>query len=511
MTMKRDGATKSIWQEGIENYQPVNNWNKVEVYDVLIVGGGITGLTTALLLQDQGKKCILAEAYNIGFGTTGGTTAHLNTVLDNSYDYIESDFGEDGAKLVASATREAIDLVEGLTTKYNIDADFSYEPGYLLAVTDEESKHLEKIVAATTRAGVVTNWTDNIPITLPFKKACRFEFQARIHATRYITGLAKAFEAAGGILLQQCIVNSVENEQHFQADTSLGVIKADKVVYATHIPPGINILHFRCAPYRSYVQAFTLKDNNYPTGLIYDMKDPYNYFRTQTINGKEYIIAGGYDHKTGHEKNTDQLFREQEAYLRNHFDIDSIDYKWSSQYFTTADGLPYIGILPGHDNIYVGTGYSGNGITLGSLAAKIICELITTGKSKYESIFKPGRVKPVAGFTEFVKENADVISQFIGLRFSYEKIASLAELAPGEATLAKWEGKKVALYKDEQGKVHALDPVCPHAKCIVDWNSVEKSWDCPCHGSRFACNGALLTGPARVGLTQIKWEDIEGD
>ena len=511
MTMKRDGATQSIWQDGNENYQPGNNWKKDELFDVLIVGGGITGLTTAVILQHQGVRCILAEAHNIGFGTTGGTTAHLNTILDNSYDYIERDFGEAAARMVAAATREAIDLVEGLTSKHNIDADFHYEPGYLLAVTDEEVAHLDKIFAATVRAGVVTDWTDNIPITLPFRKACRFEFQARIHATKYIAGLAKAFEEAGGVLLQQCVVNSVENEQHYAADTSLGVIKAHKVIYATHIPPGINILHFRCAPYRSYVQAFTLKSGAYPTGLIYDMKDPYNYFRTQTLNGKEYVIAGGFDHKTGHETNTEQVFREQEAYLRNYFDIGFIDYKWSSQYFTTADGLPYIGLLPGHDNIYVGTGFSGNGITLGSLAAKIICEIITTGESKYQQLFDPSRIKPIAGFAEFVKENADVISQFVGLRLSYEQVSALAELAPGEATLAKWEGKKVALYKDENGKVHVLDPVCPHAKCIVNWNSVEKSWDCPCHGSRFACNGALLTGPARVGLTQIKWEDIEGD
>jgi nitrite reductase/ring-hydroxylating ferredoxin subunit len=303
----------------------------------------------------------------------------------------------------------------------------------------------------------------------------------------------------------------VHGSDPYTADTSLGKIKANKVVYATHIPPGINILHFRCAPYRSYVQAFTLNNNNYPSGLVYDMKDPYNYFRTQSLDGKEYIIAGGFDHKTGHETNTDQIFREQEAYLRKHFDIGSIDYRWSSQYYTSPDGLPYIGLLPGHENIYVATGFSGNGITLGSLASKMICEMLTSGQCRFEKLFSPSRITPIAGFTEFVKENADVISQFIGLRLSYEKIETLAELAPGQATLAQWEGKKLALYKDEAGKIHALDPVCPHAKCIVNWNSVEKSWDCPCHGSRFACNGALLTGPARVGLTQILWEDIEGD
>jgi len=509
--MKRDGATESIWQQGIENYQSSNNWNKDAVYDVLIVGGGITGLTTALLLQANGKKCVLAEANNIGFGTTGGTTAHLNTVLDTSYDYIERDFGKDGARMVASATREAIDLVEGLIAKYHIDADFAYVPGYLFATDADESDQLEKIFEATVRAGVVMDRTQQLPLELPFKSAYRFEFQARLHPTKYLNGLAKAFEQEGGVLLQQCIVNSVENKQHFFADTSLGEIKAAHVVYATHIPPGINLLHFRCAPYRSYVQAFTLNSGNYPEELVYDLKDPYNYYRSHTIEGKQYLIAGGYDHKTGHEANTEQVFREQEAFLRGHFDIETIVYKWSSQYFTPADGLPYIGRLPGHEKIFTGTGYSGNGITLGSLAGKMICEMITGDGCKYEQLFAPSRIKPIAGFTEFIKENADVISQFIGLRLSYEKVTELAQLAPGEATLAKWEGKKVALYKDERGKIHAVDPVCPHAKCLVAWNNAEKSWDCPCHGSRFACNGALLTGPARTGLTQIKWEDIEGD
>lgn len=510
--MRRDGSTHSIWQEGIQEHQPVNNWNKDEIYDVLIVGGGITGLTVALLLQSNGKKCVLAEAHNIGFGTTGGTTAHLNTVLDTTYAQIESDFGEDNAKLVASATREAIDLVEGLAAKYDIDCDFSYQPGYLFAETDKEVDTLEKIKKATCRAGVVASWTEHIPVPIPFKKAMRFELQAQIHATKYLSGLAKAYEQEGGVLLQQCIVNNVEfTQQYHKADTSLGEIKATLIVYATHIPPGINLLHFRNAPYRSYAAAFKLKEGQYPEGLVYDSQDPYHYFRTQALDGQNYLVAGGFDHKTGHGENTEQHFRELEAYIRNYYNVASMDYKWSSQYFIPADGLPYIGLLPGHSQTYVGTGYNGNGMTLGTLAAKMICELITTGESRYGKLFDPSRIKPVAGFADFVKENADVISKFIGMRFSYEQINSLAELAPGDAVLADWENKKVALYKDEKGKIHAVDPVCPHAKCLVAWNNAEKSWDCPCHGSRFACNGALLTGPARTGLTQIKWEDIEGD
>lgn len=506
--MNRDGNKVSIWQDGVPAFQPKNSWKKDTVYDVLIVGGGITGVTAAYLLQAEGKQCVLAEAANIGFGTTGGTTAHLNTVLDNPYNVIEKNFSEDVAQQIASAAREAIDLIDGLCTKHNIDADFTYEPCYLFSTNEEETKELEKVVDATKRAGVVGDWSEQITVPIPFEKAARFEFQARFHPTKYITGLAKAYDDAGGVLLQQCSVSSEQKEEDYHIiETSLGTIKAKAIIYATHIPPGLNILHFRCAPYRSYAQAFTLKGGKYPEGLIYDMKEPYNYYRTHNINGQDYLIAGGYDHKTGHHENTEAIFTEQEAYYRQFFDIDTVAYRWSSQYFSTTDGLPYIGLLPGHDDIFVGTGYDGNGLIFGTLAAKIICEILTKGESKLEKILSPSRVKPIAGFTDFIKENADVVSQFIGKRFQFEQINALAELAPGDATLAEWEGKKVAMYKDEAGKLFALDPVCPHAQCIVAWNNAEKSWDCPCHGARYAPNGTLLTGPARHGLTPIVWDN----
>jgi glycine/D-amino acid oxidase-like deaminating enzyme/nitrite reductase/ring-hydroxylating ferredoxin subunit len=509
--MKRDGAQLSIWQEGIAAYQPANQWNKGEIYDVLIVGGGISGLSAAILMQLEGKKCILAEAHNLGFGTTGGTTAHLNTMLDTSYDVIEKKFDADAAKLVAAGCREAIDTIESLVNKYNIDCDFEYKPGYMYAETDEEVELLNKIEAAAKRAGIAIGCSDTLPVPFSFKKACRFDLQAQFHITKYLSGLAKAFEQEGGVILQQCMVGKINSGEYHTAETTLGEIKAHNVMYATHIPPGINLLHFRCAPYRSYTAAFTLKSGSCPNALVYDLKDPYNYFRTASINGKQYIIGGGFDHKTGHNKNTEQVFRELEAYLRNHFDIGSIDYKWSSQYYISTDGLPYIGKLPGHDTIYAGTGYIGNGMILGTLSGKIICELISGKESAYAKLFDPSRIKPIAGFTEFVKENADVVSRFIGDRLSYNKIKSLVELAPGEATVTEWEGNTVAMYKEENGKLHILDAVCPHAKCIVAWNNAEKSWDCPCHGARYAPNGALLTGPATHGLTQIKWEDIEGD
>lgn len=509
--MKRDGYLESIWQSTLPDFEPRNSWSPDTTYDVLIAGGGITGLTTALLLQKAGLQCILAEAHNIGYGTTSGTTAHLNTLLDTPYHTIEKNFGEEAARLMANASREAIDLIETLVDEYDIDCNFSYQSGYVFAQQPAEEEELDIMIDAAEKAGVVVSHSANIPVPLPFTKALRFEFQAQLHPAKYLVALANAFEAAGGVILQHCPVQQVTENEVITAATALGTIQAHHVVYATHIPPGLNLLHLRCAPYRSYAMAFRLNNDAYPEGLAYDMKDPYNYFRAHEVNGQKYVICGGFDHKTGHHKHTDHVFTELEAFARSYYDIASIDFKWSSQYYNSVDGLPYIGLMPGHDRIYTATGYAGNGLVLGTLAGRMLCDILTGKGSPYEDLLRPGRIKPIAGFADFVKENADVVSQFIGKRFAYEKISSLADIAKGEATLAEWEGKKVALYKDDSGKVKALDPVCPHAKCVVTWNSAEKSWDCPCHGARYAPDGELITGPARHNLTPLLWEEMDGD
>lgn len=503
--MQRDGALSSLWQYKMPDYISLNKTGSNEIYDVLIVGGGITGISTALQLQKAGKKCIVAEAYTIGFGTSGGTTAHLNTFMDNSYAIIEKNFGEDNAQLVQKAAREALDLVKNNVLTCNIECEYSEQPGYLYSQDEKQTKELNDIYEASKKAGCQIHFSDKIPVPVDFIKAVVYEGQAQFHPAKYMYALATAFEQQGGIILQHCRITNVhEKGNHLEVESSLGKLQAQNVIYATHIPPGVNLLHFRCAPYRSYAVAVTLNNNKYPDGLAYDMYDPYHYYRTQEVNGEKYFVAGGEDHKTAHNENTEECFRKLEAYLNKYFDVKEVAFKWSSQYFEPADGLPYIGHLPGNpDNIFVATGFGGNGMTYSHVSALLLTDLIVKGKSDYEKLFDPNRIKPVAGFENFVKESADVVAKFIGDRINKVKIKELSELARGEAKVVKYEGESIALYKDEKGELHAVNPSCTHINCIVGWNSAEQSWDCPCHGSRFSMDGEVLTAPARKDLEKI--------
>jgi glycine/D-amino acid oxidase-like deaminating enzyme/nitrite reductase/ring-hydroxylating ferredoxin subunit len=508
--MQRDGATTSLWQSNVPDHSSRNSLTPGTAVDVLIVGGGITGLTTALQLQQMGRNCIVAEAHTLCYGTTGGTTAHLNTFFDTTYDMVESDFGEDGSRLLHTAARSAVDLVKRNIAAFGIECGFSEKDGYVYAQTEDQEKQLDKIFEASVNAGAEVEYTDTIPVPLPFRKAIVYRRQAQFHPTRYVMALAKAFEAAGGRIIQNCRVESFHKKDDIlHITTQEGMIDARWLIWATHIPPGINLLHFRNAPYRSYAIAVTLTGDNYPEGLAYDMYDPYHYYRTQEVDGRKYMIVGGEDHKTGHVTNTDQCFASLEAYVRNHYAVDEVAFRWSSQYFEPADGLPYIGHLPGNpENVLVATGYSGNGMTYSHIAALTLTDLIVKGESGYASLFAPGRVKPIAGFMDFVKENADVVAQFVGKRLKAEKLHELAGLAPGEGRLVKFEGTNIALYKDPAGKLFALNPVCTHAKCVVDWNGAEQSWDCPCHGARYSVSGEVLTGPARAGLEKIDLDEV---
>jgi len=507
---KRDGEHISAWQN-IEVLATATDENNVEEScDTLIVGAGITGLTTGLLLQQRGQRCIIVDAQNPGYGTTGGTSAHLNTFLDSSYPEIDSDFGEEASKQMAKASAAMIALIKKNIDDFGIDADFEYKKGYLFAQNDEESKTLSEILSSSKKAGVIVSEADTNDLPIDFQSSLCFEQQAQFHPLKYIKGIADEFIRLGGKIFTETFIeeNTFENGIHHSKSAKRSFVSKN-LVYATHISPGVNILSLRNAPYRSYILAVKLKGETYPEHLSYDLKEPYHYFRSHVLDGQKLLLIGGADHKTGHEE-PEKAFEELESYVRTYFDVEEIAYRWSSQYYVPVDGLPYIGQLPGGDPAtYVATGFNGNGMILGSLSATIIADLITEQKNEYSELLSPARLKPVAGFSEFVKENADVAYRFVADRFGSELKNGIAELEAGDGKILKVDDKKLAVYKDDSGKVTGLNPVCTHAGCIVHFNREEKSWDCPCHGARYDIEGNVVTGPARKNLEKISLEAPE--
>lgn len=501
--MFRDGARKSIWQSSVKRFSTLTC--KDQLFDVAIVGGGITGVSTAYRLQLAGKKCIILEANNIGFGTTGGTTAHLNDFFDTTFSEAISKFGIENAKLLAAAGREAVQAVEHIVRRHGIDCDFEKKTAQLFALDEEQEKKLADIVEGAAKVGRDMQYIPHISFPFDFKKAVEIKDQAQFHPVKYITALCQVFIDSGGVILEDCICTEHnEREDHVSLNTSVGTIKAHEVIYATHIPPGVDLLHFTTAPYRSYVLAFGLKSGQYPEVLGYDLTEPYHYYRSHVVDGVRLLIAGGEDHKTGHAEDTGACLSKLEQYCREHFDVDTVAYSWSSQYYEPVDGLPSIGKLPGSkERIYVATGYRGNGMSFGSLAAIILSDLIIKGSSKYEKLFKPSRFKPTAGFSNFVKENATVVHDLIKDKITIDRISSFDEVCSGTAKVVRHEGTAYAAFREKDGKLHVVKSTCPHAMCEVRWNNAELTWDCPCHGSRFSINGRLLNAPATTGLKKI--------
>ena len=513
--IKRDGALPGLWQQTVEPLA-FNNEAPASKYDVIIVGAGITGISLALRLQNSGLQCLVLEAHNCCFGTTGGTTAHLNTLLDTPYATIIKNFGEENAKLVAQGVKEAIHNIERNIEQYQIDCGFERTAAYLFAQDKDQEKELQDIVAACEKVSVPAHFIGTIPVNISFTSAIEIPSQAKFSPVKYVYELAKAFINAGGRIIEQTTV--VNHNHRTDEVTSQEIIEVETannytyitnaLVYATHIPPGVNVLHLRCAPYRSYAMAVKLSHDKYPDALCYDMYDPYHYYRTQVIDGEPYFIVGGEDHKTGHEENTGACFNRLEAHVRKHFNVESITHKWSSQYYEPTDGLPYIGELPGaRPNVYVATGYGGNGMVYSQVATQLLADLILTGASACKELFDPNRMKPIAGFANFIKENAAVVKDLVSGLVTRNQLDSLSELAHGEGKVVVFDSHKIALYKDIHGALHVVNPTCTHLKCSVAWNAAELSWDCPCHGARYSIDGEVLNGPANINLKKIDLQE----
>jgi glycine/D-amino acid oxidase-like deaminating enzyme/nitrite reductase/ring-hydroxylating ferredoxin subunit len=507
MIERNTPSRPSLWQATVD--QPgLSSMPLPDSTDVLVVGGGITGLTTALRLQQGGRKVTLIEAKVIGAGESGLTTAHLTEALDARYYSIRDTIGADAARLAAEMSREAIEQIASFVERHSIDCAFERLPGFLYTDDADDAAEIDKELEASREAGLDCSFTREVPLPFETAGAIRYENQAQFHAGAYLLGLAAAFRQAGGAVVEATRFLSIEEGTPCRVETSRGVIAANDVVLATNVPINNRLfLITKAHSYRTYALAVEAPEVKVGKGLFWDTAEPYHYIRLQQWSGRDWLIIGGCDHKTGENEDTEESYAALEHYSRRRFGIGQPSFRWSGQVVEPLDGLPYIGRNSGSDHLWLATGYSGQGMTMGTTAGIVLSDLLLGKENRFAKLLSPRRIElSTAG--EYIAENIDFPKELVLqhlLRSDVEKIA-LAGIAPGDGKIVQLDGRKVAAARDSDGKLHTLSPTCPHMGCDVRWNRAESSWDCPCHGSRFSCDGTMLNGPAATDLRPIEVE-----
>jgi glycine/D-amino acid oxidase-like deaminating enzyme/nitrite reductase/ring-hydroxylating ferredoxin subunit len=499
------------------SFNPVD---KDELTEVLIIGGGISGLTTAYCLLKAGKQVILVEDGNIGGGETGRTTAHLTCALDDRYYDIARIFNKEKSALAAQSHMQAVTWISNTISNEYIDCNLKIVDGYLFRHETDSPENLDKEFEATKDAGIPTEMAIPPGIQpVPENRAIRFPSQAQFHAVKYINGLAQAVVKLGGKIYTQTKASEVTKHGAKANDFK---ITAQHIVVATNSPINdLVTMHTKQAPYRTYVIGARIKKDSLPYALWWDTGDqeskwtsyPYHYVRLEPLDEKyDLLISGGEDHKTGQadSENIPEEMRYQklEQWTREYFpQIEDVQFRWSGQVMEPVDCLAFIGKNPGDENIYIITGDSGNGMTHGTIGGMLVTDLITGIKNPYEEIYDPSRISFQTA-KDFVEELANVGKQYADW-FTSEEIKDVEALKPGEGAVVGSALSKKAAYRGENGKLEVFSAVCTHLNCIVQWNNDEKSFDCPCHGSRFDTKGCVVNGPATSNLEPLGAEKIK--
>lgn len=467
--------------------------------DVVIVGAGITGLTAALLLAEQGRRVAVVEKETIGSGETGNTTAHLTVALDARYHYVKRHYSKEEAKLVADASRASLEKIAELVQRLSIDCHFRRVPGYLYTEKRKYVAELKNEAAAAREAGLDAQWTAGVPLPFETRGAVLWPDQAQFHPREYLAGLAKHAVAAGAQIYERTFATKVEKGV---VETEGGRISADAVFMATNVPiQGFTHVHIKGTAYRTYAIAFA-ETGEHPDGLFWDTADPYHYTRWQETDSGTFLIVGGEDHRVGEEADTEGCFNRVAEYTRQYFGTRPEQYRWSGQVIEPHGGLPLIG---GSDGLYISTGYAGQGMTFGTAGAMIVSDLILGVRNPWADVFDPARNRPHMTTKEFITENLHFPAHLIADRLTTADVEarSTEEVKPGEGKIIKVDGRKIAAFRDDHGALHCLSPICTHMKCDVAFNPAERTWDCPCHGSRFTVTGDVLNGPAHEPLEKI--------
>ncbi|CAN5608044.1 FAD-dependent oxidoreductase [soil metagenome] len=478
--------------------------------DVVVIGGGITGITTAYLLKKAGKSVALIERDRFAKADTGHTTAHLTYVTDVRLQSLVKDFGRDHAQAFWDAGRAAIDQIAELIKTESIDCDFGWVPGYLHEPIDlddaKEVKGLEEDARLATELGFECTFTDKAPLV--GKPAVRFADQAKFHPIKYLSSLLETIPGKGSHIYEES-----EAEEILDSPLSVKVnghtITCGYVIIATHVPLqgktgtlSAGLFQSKLFPYSSYAIGARLKKGTAQEASYWDTADPYNYLRIDRHPRHDYAILGGEDHKTGQENDPEACFTRLEAKLTRLFPNAEIDHRWTGQVIETNDGLPYIGETS--EKQFVATGFSGNGMTLGTVAALMGVDRVLGRKNPWQDLFDVSRKKIKGGAWDYLKENIDYPYYFLRDRLAAAEGDSVESLKTGQGKILKLEGKRVAAYRNPNGKVTLLSPYCTHMGCLVRWNAADTSWDCPCHGSRFKATGDVIAGPAETPLEKAQ-------
>ena len=465
--------------------------------DVVVIGAGIAGLTTAALLKADGRRVVVIDAGRVAAGVTGYTTAKVTVLHGLIFDDLTQAFGQDGARKYADANLAGMAAVADLAVRHEIECDLERRPAYTYTTDPSMVDKVRAEVSAAQQLGLPAEFTTDSDLPYPVEGAIRVADQAQFHPRKFCIGLARAIDGGGSSVYEMTRALSVDDEgERCTVETDHGTITAGYVVQATHLPFSDTGGFFaRTHPMRSYAVSARL-DGPVPQGMYLSVDTPSRSVRSARMDGEEVVILGGEGHKVGQDPDTRERYAALEEWARSEFAIRSIDYRWSAQDYVPADHVPFVGpVSPGRDRVLVATGFKKWGMSNGSAAGIMLADRIAGRENPFADFFDTNRLNPRQSIKELVKENANVVKRFVGDRLRTET-RSVADLAPGEAAVLVEGTERVAVYKDEAGSVHAVSPVCTHMGCTVTWNTAETTWDCPCHGSRFTCDGAVIQGPA---------------
>lgn len=482
------------------NYKPLDQDTKS---DVVIVGGGIAGISCGYMLINQGVNVIILEANTILHGTTGHTTAKITSQHGLIYHKIKTQMGEELAKQYADANESAIKLIEKISKDLNVDCDYISQPAYVYTQQDKYVQQIMDEVETAKTLGINASYQEKIPFDIQIKGAVRFDNQAQFHPLKYLIAMANEFVKKGGKIYENTTIIDLDEGDNYTLTTKDGKkIIADKVIIASHYPFYNKSKGYfsRIFPERSYVLGIKASEK-YPGGMYITAEDPARSLRHQNTEEGELILVGGEHHQTGQGEDTITHYEALRAFANQVFTVEDIPYRWSTQDCVTVDGVPYVGHFTSNTpNLYIATGYGKWGMTNSAVTSMILSDLIIKDESQYADVYNPSRHTIMASAKKFVTENLDVAKNLIGGKVS--SVPEIVTIKRGEAQVINVDGQKTGAYRDEQGTLHFVNTTCTHMGCELNWNSAEKSWDCPCHGSRFTWDGMVIEGPTVKPLTQ---------